>query len=79
MRKKEYARAKSNWINVAAHINGVNKEATIKTTALLEPIVKRILSTDIQAQYLLMDSWFTMPTTVISLAQHIKAIGMVKK
>jgi len=55
------------------------KEATIKITALLEPIVKRILRMGIQAQYLVMDSWFTMPSTVISLAHHIKVIGMVKK
>jgi len=26
-----------------------------------------------------MDSWFTMPATVVSLAKHIKIIGMVKK
>jgi hypothetical protein len=55
------------------------KEATTKSTALLEPMVKRILSAGIQAKYLLMDSWFTMPITVITLAQHINVIGMVKK
>jgi hypothetical protein len=26
-----------------------------------------------------MDSWFTMPATVVALAQHLKVIGMVKK
>ena len=55
------------------------KEATMKATELLEPMVKRILNTGIQAQYLLMDSWFTMPCTVITLAKHIKVIGMIKK
>ena len=55
------------------------KEATTKTTALLEPMVKRILNAGIQAKYLLMDSWFTMPETVVTLAQHINVIGMVKK
>ena len=55
------------------------KEATMKATELLEPMVKRILNTGIQAQYLLMDSWFTMPSTVITLAKHIKVIGMIKK
>ena len=55
------------------------KEATTKATALLEPMVKRILNAGIQAKYLLMDSWFTMPATVITLAQHINVIGMVKK
>ena len=55
------------------------KEATIKATEQLETMVKRILSSGIQAQYLLMDSWFTMPATVSALAQHIDVIGMVKK
>jgi DDE superfamily endonuclease len=55
------------------------KEATEKATAHLEAMVKRVLSTGVSAQYLLMDSWFTMPATIVTLAQHIKVIGMVKK
>jgi hypothetical protein len=55
------------------------KEATEKATAHLETMVKRILSAGVSAKYLLMDSWFTMPATVATLAQHIKIIGMVKK
>jgi hypothetical protein len=55
------------------------KEATQKATAHLEAMVKRILATGVSAQYLLMDSWFTMPATVVTLAQHIDVIGMVKK
>ena len=55
------------------------REATEKATAHLEIMVKRILSADVSAKYLLMDSWFTMPATVANLAQHIKIIGMVKK
>ena len=55
------------------------KEATEKATAHLEAMVKRILSTGVSAQYLLMDSWFTMPATVVTLAEHLKVIGMVKK
>ena len=55
------------------------KEATQKATAHLETMVKRILATGVSAQYLLMDSWFTMPATVVTLAQHIDVIGMVKK
>lgn len=54
-------------------------EATCKATAHLETMVKRILSAGIRAQYLLMDSWFTMPATVTVLAKHIDVIGMVKK
>ena len=55
------------------------KEATVKATEHLETMVKRILSTGVQANYLLMDSWFTMPATVTTLCDHIDVIGMVKK
>ena len=55
------------------------KEATQKATALLEPMVKRILSIGVSAQYLLMDSWFTLPATVAALSEHLHVIGMVKK
>jgi hypothetical protein len=55
------------------------KEATIKATEHLETMVKRILAAGVQAKYLLMDSWFTMPATVTALCGHIDVIGMVKK
>lgn len=55
------------------------KEATVKATGHLETMVKRILTAGIGAQYLLMDSWFTMPATVTALAEYIDVIGMVKK
>jgi len=42
-------------------------------------MVKRIRSAGIRAQYLLIDSWFTMPAIVTALAEHIDVIGMVKK
>jgi hypothetical protein len=54
-------------------------EAMVKATGHLETMVKRILSKGFQAKYLLMDSWFIMPTTVTTLAEHIDVIGMVKK
>ena len=55
------------------------KEATLKATKLLEPMVKRILSSGIEAKYILMDSWFGMPTTIAMLSQYINVICMVKK
>ena len=55
------------------------KEATEKATVHLEAMLKRILSTGVSARYLLMDSWFTMPATVVALARHMDVIGMVKK
>ena len=54
-------------------------EATLKATDLLEPMVKRALSTGIRAKYLLMDSWFVMPAVVSTLVNHIHVIGRVKK
>jgi len=55
------------------------KEATLKATAHLQSMVERILSAGVSAKYLLMDSWFTMPSTVATLARHLNVIGMVKK
>ena len=55
------------------------KEATEKATSHLSTMVERILSAGISAKYLLMDSWFIMPVTVIALANHMNVIGMVKK
>lgn len=55
------------------------KEATEKATAHLMQMVKRALSAGIRAKYILMDSWFTMPATVVSLSQYLPVIGMVKK
>jgi hypothetical protein len=55
------------------------KEATQKATVHLAAMIKRILSAGVHAKYLLMDSWFTMPATVIALSDYIHVIGMVKK
>jgi len=55
------------------------KESTEKATAHLENMVKRILCTGVSAKYLLMEGWFTMPATVVVLAQHLKVIGMAKE
>ncbi len=55
------------------------KEATIKATEHLETMVKRILAAGVEAKYLLMDSWFTMPATIAAVCDHIDVIGMVKK
>ena len=55
------------------------QEAVTKSTEQLEAMVTRILSKGINADYLLMDSWFMMPATITLLAKHIDVIGMVKK
>ncbi len=54
-------------------------EATTKATALLEPMVKRILNSDINARHVLEDNWFAMPKNVRSLRKHMEVIGMIKK
>jgi hypothetical protein len=54
-------------------------EATVKATDHLKVMVGRVLNAGLTARYLLMDSWFTMPATVTSLAGFVPVIGMVKK
>ena len=54
------------------------KESLAKSTDLLEPMVKRILSQGIRAGYILMDSWFGMPSIISRLHKHLPVICMVK-
>lgn len=56
------------------------KESLEKSTDLLPSMVRRALDAGIEADFLLMDSWFTMPTLIKQiLAEGIGVIGMVKK
>lgn len=55
------------------------KEATIKSTAHLTGMITRALTAGIDARYVLMDSWFAMPTTIVEVSQHLPVICMVKK
>jgi len=54
------------------------KEAITKSTLLLEPMVKRAIKMGIHAKYLLMDSWFSMPSVISTLRQNIHIICMLK-
>ena len=54
------------------------KEAITKSTMHLEPMVKKALKIGIRAKYLVMDSWFSMPSVISSLRQHIHIICMLK-
>jgi len=54
------------------------QEAMTKSTDLLEPMVKRALSAGIRAKYLLMDSWFSAPSIISALRQHVDIICMLK-
>ena len=55
------------------------EEATIKSTAHLADMIKRVLAAGIDARYVLMDSWFGMPAIIVSVSQHLPVICMVKK
>ncbi len=54
------------------------KEAITKSTALLEPMIKRALSIGVRAKYVLMDSWFSAPSIIATLRKHIHVICMLK-
>ena len=54
------------------------KEAMTKSTELMEPMIKRALAVGICAKYLLMDSWFSAPSVIAKLRQHIHIICMLK-
>lgn len=54
------------------------QESLTKSTDLLEPMVKRILSQGIKAGHILMDSWFGMPAIISRLNQYLPVICMVK-
>jgi hypothetical protein len=55
------------------------REAQIKSTELLEPMVKRALRAGIHASYLLMDSWFAFPSIIVALSAHLPVICMLKR
>ncbi len=53
-------------------------EAVTKSTEQLVPMVKRALGLGVRAKYVLMDSWFSMPSVIAGLRQHIHLICMRK-
>jgi len=53
-------------------------EAVTKSTAHLESMVKRALALGIEADYILMDSWFCWPAILAQLGQHLPVICMAK-
>jgi hypothetical protein len=53
------------------------QEAVTKSTELVEPMIVRALKAGIKVKYLLMDSWFAMPTLISDVCKHIPVICMV--
>jgi hypothetical protein len=54
-------------------------EALSKSTDLVEPMVNRLMSRGINAQYLLMDSGYAWPALITQLREHIHVICMARK
>jgi hypothetical protein len=54
-------------------------DALSKSTALVEPMVNRLMSRGINAQYLLMDSGYAWPALITQLQEHIHMICMARK
>ena len=54
------------------------KEAMTKATEQLDPMVRRILAAGVDADYILMDSWFAFPSVIQTLHQHRPVICMLK-
>lgn len=54
------------------------KEAVQKATEVIGPMVERALRLGVQAKYILMDSWFSMPSLISSLRQQLHVICMLK-
>jgi hypothetical protein len=53
-------------------------EAITKSTEHLEDMVKRALSFGIEADYILMDSWFCWPSIIAKLGKYLPVIAMAK-
>lgn len=54
-------------------------EAQMKSTELLESMVKRAIHAGIRASYILMDSWFAFPAIITKLSAHVPVICMLKR
>lgn len=53
-------------------------EAITKSTDHLEAMVKRALALGVEADYILMDSWFCFPAILAQLGRHLPVICMAK-
>lgn len=54
------------------------QEAVTKSTVHLVPMVKRALAMGVQARYIVMDNWFSMPSAIAGLREHIHVICMLR-
>jgi len=54
------------------------QEAVTKSTVHLVPMVKRALGMGVQARYVVMDNWFSMPSAIAGLRERIHVICMLR-
>jgi len=54
------------------------KEAVGKSTELIAPMVRRAMKSGIKAKHLLMDSWFGLPSIIVSVKPMIDVVCRVK-
>jgi len=55
------------------------QEAVTKATDLVTPMIERALRAGIKAKYVLMDSWFGVPSLIVKARKHLHVICMVKR
>lgn len=53
-------------------------EAMTKTTELIGPMIARALALGVRAKYVVMDSWFSMPSLISSIRKQIDVLCMLK-
>lgn len=75
-----------NRINEAKHVNAqtfgarIRKMAQSKATDVMLQLIQEAQAAGIQAKYVLFDSWFTYPKTILALKQMgLDTVAMVKK
>jgi hypothetical protein len=55
------------------------QESVTKATDLITPMIERALHAGINAKYVLMDSWFGVPSLIAKAREHLHVICMVKR
>jgi len=54
------------------------QEAIMKSTEIIEPMIKRALDIGVRVKHIVMDSWFSMPCLISLISKHIHVICMMK-
>ena len=76
--KKNRYMEESHSVNKRSSGKKRRDEAMEKATDAIGPMVERALCLGVRAKYILMDSWFSMPSLISNLRQQIHVICMLK-